>query len=209
MGLNQDDPDHRIEHRFAGVLTAWMLPGTIVAVAAVLALTGDAGRELLRYDRLAIAGGEVWRLLSGHIVHLSWTHYALNAAGMFLIWYLVGARFSAASWGTVAVLTIAGIDAGFWLLEPQLEWYVGLSGVLHGLLAAGVVGGIRAGHKDAWLLGIVLVLKLGYEQVVGPIPGSAAATGGAVIVAAHLYGAVTAAVAGAIMPVRVQRPASI
>ena len=205
MGLIQDDPDKRFSRGFS----SWLLPGTIFVVAALLAVTGEAGREVLRFERTAVYGGEVWRLLSGHFVHLGWSHFALNAAGLLLIWYLVANRFSVATWIVVVIVAIAGIDVGFWLLQPQLQWYVGLSGLLHGLLAAGVVGGLRAGQKDAWLLGTILVAKLGYEQLFGPVPGSAESTGGAVIVAAHLYGAVTAAVAGTLLPVRVQPPASI
>ena len=205
MGLNQDDPGTRFSHG----LSAWLLPGVMVLVAAMLALTGDTGRELLRFERTAIAAGEIWRLFSGHFVHLGWSHFALNAAGLLLIWYLVSGRFSAATWLIVGILAIAGIDVGFWLLQPHLQWYVGLSGLLHGLLAAGVVAGLRTGQRDAWLLGAILVAKLGYEQVIGPVPGSVESTGGAVIVAAHLYGAVTAAVAGAVLPVRVEPATSI
>ena len=39
----------------------------------------------------------------------------------------------------IGVASVAMIDLGFVLFEPQLDWYVGLSGVLHGALAAGAV----------------------------------------------------------------------
>ena len=205
MGLNQDDPSHRLARR----LPAWSLPAVTVAVAAGLALTGEAGRLLLRFERNAIADGEIWRLVTGHFVHLGWSHFMLNAIGLLLVCYLVAARFTGLQWLLIGVLTIAGIDIGFWLLEPQLEWYVGLSGLLHGLLAAGIVASLRAGAREAWFIGPLLVLKLAYEQLVGPIPGSAESAGGAVIVAAHLYGAVTACVAAAVLAVRVPRPPAI
>ena len=205
MGLNQDEPDHRL----ARAMPALSLPGITIGIAAILALTGDAGRLLLRFERGAIADGEFWRLLSGHFVHLGWSHFVLNAIGFLLICYLVAARFRALQWLLIGGIAIAGIDTGFWLFEPQLEWYVGLSGLLHGLLAAGVIAGIRAGQKDAWVLGVILLLKLAYEQFVGPVPGSAETTGGTVIVAAHLYGAIAAGVAAAVMHVRVVARAPI
>ena len=71
------------------------MTGIAVSVAALLALTDDWGRELLRYDRFAIASGELWRLVSGHFVHLAWSHFALNAAALILVSYLVGTRFAA------------------------------------------------------------------------------------------------------------------
>jgi len=192
MGLNQADMDHR---KNLG-LPAWWLPGLAVSIAVLIALTGDWGRELLRYDRLAIGGGELWRLASGHFVHLGWSHFALNAVGLVLISYLVAAQFSAVQWLLISLLIIMGIDLGFWFLEPQLAWYVGLSGVLHGLLAAGVASGVRDGQSDSWLLGGLLAIKLIYEQLVGPVPGSEGTSGGDVVVAAHLYGAIAGALAG-------------
>ena len=122
-----------------------------------------------------------------------------------LVFYLVAARFSAIGWLQVAVASIVAIDLGFWFLEPQLEWYVGLSGLLHGLLAAGVVQGIRAGQIDFWVLGGLLLLKLVYEALFGPLPGSEASSGGSVVVAAHLYGAAGGALSGLYLSFRKDR----
>jgi hypothetical protein len=80
------------------------------------------------------------------------------------------------------------IDAGFVLFEPQLQWYVGLSGVLHGALAAGVVAWWRHETRPlALALTLVLVGKLAWEQWHGALPLSGDMP---VIVDAHLYGAV-------------------
>jgi len=205
MGLNQADKDHRpiLE------LRAWCVTGIAVSVAALLALTDDWGRELFRYDRLEIASGELWRLVSGHFVHLGWSHFALNAAGLILVGYLVGTRFAAFEWLLIWFLVIVGIDLGFWILEPQLAWYVGLSGVLHGLLAAGIAGSIRNGQLDSWIIVGLLGGNLIYEQLVGPLPGSESASGGEVVVAAHLYGAIAGALAGAGLSFRKPPQASL
>jgi rhomboid family GlyGly-CTERM serine protease len=192
MGLNQGELDHRQSSRFR----IWVLPGITVVVAALLAATGEWGREALRYDRELIADGEVWRLLSGHIAHLGWPHFLMNGAGLLLIWYLVATQFRLREWLLITALVVAGIDLGFWLLQPQLIWYVGLSGVLHGLLAAGSVSGLRSRHSEYWLIAAFLLGKLVYEQWLGPLPGSEGTAGGNVIVAAHLYGAVSGALAG-------------
>lgn len=194
MGLNQGELDHRQTPK----IKAWALPGATIVIAAGLALSGDWGRELFRYDRIAIAAGEPWRLLSGHLAHLGWSHFAMNAVGLVLIWYLVAARFSTREWLLVTAVVILGIDLGFWFLEPQLIWYVGLSGVLHGLLAAGTISGIQGKQRDFWLIAAFLAGKILYEQLSGPLPGSEDTAGGEVIVAAHLYGAVGGVIAGII-----------
>ena len=172
------------------------MPGAIAILALAIAATGDAGRELLRYDRHAIADGQLWRLISGHLAHLGWSHFALNAAGMLLVFYLLGQRFTPLVWLLAIVVIILGIDLAFWTLEPQLIWYVGLSGLLHGCLVAGVIGGIRERRLEERVLLAGLVLKLVYEQTAGPLPGSEGTAGGNVLVDAHLYGAIAGALVG-------------
>lgn len=182
----------------------------IAVVAIVLQSGGDPVRDALAYTRDGVAAGELWRLLTNHLVHLGWTHLWLNLAGLALVCWLVGAVFDGLRWLVVAGITALTIAAGFWFLYPELDWYVGLSGLEHGLLVAGLYVGIRARDKESMiLLGFVLA-KLAWEQFSGgPLPGSEATSGGAVIVNAHLYGTVGGALAGALLWRRVQPAATI
>jgi len=205
MGLQQGDSSRHQSLGFA----AWELPIVALSCATIIAILGDAGRIWLSYDRPEIAAGELWRLLSGHFVHLGVSHLIWDAAGFLLIWYLVGQSFSRMQWVIVSLMTIAGIDLGFWFLEPNLSWYVGLSGLVHGLLAAGIVANLKSGRVDMWILGAALIAKLAYEAMVGPLPGSEQSSGGAVIVAAHVYGAVAGAIAAGVILIRVRTQASI
>jgi len=205
MGLRQGNSNRHQNLGFA----AWVLPFAVLSCAAIIAILGDAGREWLSYDRPAIAAGELWRLVSGHFVHLGIRHLIWDAAGFLLIWYLVGQSFDRMQWGIVSLMTIVGLDLGFWFLEPNLTWYVGLSGLVHGLLAAGVVGSLRFGRIDMWILGVALIAKLVYEALVGPLPGSEHSSGGTVIVAAHIYGAIAGAIAAGVILIRVRAKASI
>ena len=205
MGLRQGDSSHPQ----TSAASVWLLPALIAGTAGILELFGTTARELLSYDRAAMLDAELWRLISGHFVHLGVSHLLLNVAGLLLIWYLISACFSWRQWLLIMLTVIVGIDLGFWFLQPQLIWYVGLSGMLHGLLAAGVVAGTHAGRLDAWILGVVLVAKLLYEQLAGPLPGSAETSGGAVIVVAHLYGAIAGAVAAGLILISVHRRPSI
>jgi rhomboid family GlyGly-CTERM serine protease len=196
----------RLVDRSRSGLAVWALPVAILAVSAGLAAAGDSAREALAFDRSAIAAGEAWRLVSAHFVHLGWSHFLLDSTGLLLVWFLVGGCLGPLRWLAVLGSVVVGIDAGFWFLEPQLVWYVGLSGVVHGLLAAGIVAGLGRDRPELTVLAVLLLAKLGWEQLVGPLPGSEASTGGHVITAAHLYGAVAGAAAGALL--RRRRPVS-
>jgi rhomboid family GlyGly-CTERM serine protease len=174
-------------------------------IAILLQMAGPEGRELLAWDRSALASGELWRLVTGHFVHLGWSHLGLNLAGLALVTWITGGAYGLLRWTVIAVVTIAVIDAGFWYLYGNLDWYVGLSGLLHGLLAAGLLAGIRERDREALVLALLVTGKLVWEQTLGPLPGSESGAGGAVIVNAHLYGAV-GGILGALIPWRRVRP---
>ena len=170
-------------------------------VLLLLTLTGEGGRTLLRFERSGLAKGEWWRLLSAHVVHLDLHHALLNILGLALVWALFARDYSPKAWVAILLGAIAAIDAGLWLRDSTVQWYVGSSGVLHGALAAGALAHVRRGERDGWLLVGLLATKLLYEQAVGALPFSG---NDPVVVDAHLYGvAGGAAVAAFLSPRRV------
>jgi rhomboid family GlyGly-CTERM serine protease len=149
-------------------------------------LAGDAGRDALRYDRTGIAAGQIWRLLTAHVVHLDLDHAALNSLGLVLMWALFARDYRPLQWFAIVLGSIAAIDTGLWLRDSTVAWYVGSSGALHGVMAAGTLAHLRRGDLDGWILAIFIVLKLAYEQSAGALPFTDSHAG--VIVNAHLYG---------------------
>jgi rhomboid family GlyGly-CTERM serine protease len=162
----------------------------LLAVCALLilpVLAGDAGREALRYDRAALAAGQLWRLLSAHIVHLDFDHAVLNSLGLVLMWALFARDYRPRQWLLIVLGSIAAIDAGLWLRDSTVAWYVGSSGALHGIMTAGTVAHVRRRDLDGWILAAFIVVKLAYEQSAGALPFSQSHAG--VVVDAHLFGA--------------------
>ena len=179
---------------------SWLLAAAVFGIAVLLQIGGDPVREVLAYTRDGVAAGQLWRLVSNHFVHLGWTHMWLNLAGLALVAWLVGGAFDWLRWLIVAIVTIGAIGAGFWFLYPNLDWYVGLSGLLHGLLVGGLYKGVRELDKESIVLLCFVLAKLAWEQLSGgPLPGSETTSGGTVIVNAHLYGTVGGALAGALL----------
>lgn len=175
----------------------------LLAIAAVIG--GTELRAWLRYDRSAILAGEVWRLLSAHIAHLGWGHLAMNLAGLALIWMLFGRLYTTLQWCAVTVFCMIGISLGLLALQPGVHWYVGLSGVLHGLFVAGALASLAAGYRAELALLGLLIVKLAWEQLYGALPGSADLAGGSVLVESHLYGAITGLVAAGLILLRARR----
>lgn len=184
----------------AFLIRHWGIPLGMAAIALVIMLLGDGASDTLRYQRNSILEGEFWRLLSGHMVHLGWNHLWLNLAGLGLIWALTGDTFTYLGWWLLILFCAVFVAFGLLLFNPELQWYVGLSGVLHGLLLAGLLARLLTeGGSNVLLLLLVLALKLVWEQLFGSLPGSESGIGGKVVVDAHLYGAIGGAVGTALL----------
>jgi len=165
------------------------LPAVIAAASLIIMLSGEKGELWLRYDREAILAGEWWRLVTAHLCHLGWSHLAMNLAGLALIWALFHRFFTTGGWLAVTLVSALAVGLGLLAFNPEIQWYVGLSGVLHGLFLAGLLASLFAGYRLEWLLFLLVVAKLAWEQRYGALPGSADLAGGAVVVDAHFYGA--------------------
>ena len=157
-----------------------------LALLGMLHLGGPAVTAALRFDRVAIGQGEWWRLLSAHWVHLGAWHLLANCAGLCLLWVLYARELRPAHWLLVAGGATAAIDAGLWWLDSTLQWYVGLSGLLHGAWAAGALRQALRPVRLGWVMVVLLALKLLLEQRSG---ASLVVTGLPVVTVAHLYGA--------------------
>ena len=169
----------------------WAIPIAMAAIAVLLQAAG--GAEAWRLDR-GLALAEPWRLASGQLVHLGWTHMLMNLIGFVIVWALFGRELQGREWVAAILACGTGVSLGLLGFSPDLDWYVGLSGILHGLLAAVVLARIfRQPSALTTLVLIGLAVKLAWEQFAGGEAGTAHLIGGTVIVDSHLYGALAGA----------------
>lgn len=167
----------------------FVVPGIIAGLAGLAELAGETGRSALRYDRAAIEAGEIWRLLTGHLVHLGPSHLAMNVLALAILAAVLPALATWRQWLLAGVLSTLSIDIGLFVFNPSVAWYVGLSGMLHGFWAAGVLLALQQRRMEALPLAALLLIKLGYEWIAGPIPLSGEVAAGPVVTQAHLWGA--------------------
>ena len=187
----------------------WRAPLLLACVLIAAQLPGASTREALRYERDAVlAGGEYLRLLTAHLCHFDLAHLGWNLAGLGLVAWLFVCEYTVREWLLVLVASIVVIDAGFLLLEPQLGWYVGFSGVLHGLMAAGLLSWWQR-QRDAVTIVVTVVFagKLAWEHAYGALPFTAGTLAVPVVHAAHSYGALGGAAAAALICGRRRRGA--
>ena len=158
-----------------------------------LALYLANGEKLLRYDRHLLAQGEFWRVFTGHLLHLNWPHFWLNMAGVGIVALFFNRDCTKQQWLALIVFSCVVVSLGLYLLNPNMFWYMGLSGVLHSLFVVGAWYESRRFALSGYTLLVLLFGKLVYEQMGGGLASSETLIGARVAVDAHLYGGVAGA----------------
>jgi len=146
---------------------------------------------LMRYSRPEILSGQLWRIFTAHFVHLNFYHGLLNLVAFGIIMASFAHKLDLIYWLGFGVIVCFCTSLGLLVFSPEVIGYVGFSGVLHGLFAIGVVLCFFHDSKFYALVLLVLLVKLTREQLPGfDVNHMAFAIDGAVIVDAHLYGAI-------------------
>lgn len=166
----------------------WQLT-ILLSLAVPAILLSGVEPAVWRYDRELIASGQWWRFFSGQFTHLGTTHLWLNLGAWLMMWIYARGALNPALWFGAITLCLLSTALGLWFLSPEVDWYVGLSGMLHGLMI--VIACALWRHRDptAALCLAAVALKLLWEHVHGPTPGTSDLAGGPVLVVAHAYGA--------------------
>lgn len=138
-------------------LTAPRLPGwtLIIAAIALIVFFFPALGNLLIYDRAAIIHGEIWRLLSGNLVHFSLAHLFYN----LVAWLIAGTIIELYGYRFFPVLILSSsilIGITLYILEPELYFYAGLSGVVSAAVAYLCLQGMGEKGVLRWLCAAAL-----------------------------------------------------
>lgn len=147
----------------------WTLAIALCAVAATIcAQASPALRDLLVADS-RIAGGELWRLVTGPLVHATWGHLVRDVA----LVAIAGTAYEAPLRARRALLFGGGLvlPGAAVLLAGDAAWYCGLSGLSHALLAAALVHELMQRRGPARMVVLALcaiaAAKPIYELVTG------------------------------------------
>ncbi|MDQ9169068.1 rhombosortase [Oxalobacteraceae bacterium R-40] len=183
-----------------------------LAFVALVATYWSHGLESLRLDRDLAFSGQAWRLLTGHLVHLNMPHLVLNLLALLLLCELLWRDLHWRHGVGLLMFSALGVSAALLAWHPDIAWYTGLSGILHGLWAGCALYGLVVAtsaphtsvrkenqrqlrwtmHRRICAIAIALLgLKLASEFYFGPSQRTEQAIGGTVIAVSHAYGAVS------------------
>jgi rhomboid family GlyGly-CTERM serine protease len=147
----------------------WTLAVGALAIAATAAAFASSAFADAVIADARIAHGQLWRAITGPFVHATWGHLVRDLA----LVALAGVAYEAPLRSRRALLFGAGLvlPALAVLAAGDAQWYCGLSGLSHALLAAALSYelAIRRGRTRA-LIGVlcaICTLKPLYELITG------------------------------------------
>ncbi|WP_157980684.1 rhombosortase [Aliidiomarina taiwanensis] len=158
-------------------------------VLFLVVLFAPAGAESLLYQRHLLER-QIWRVFTGQFMHLDWPHLLLNTAGVWLAWLLFAEHLSCRRMLWLLPVLALGCGIGMWVFAPEIEDYLGFSGVLYGVFAFGAVSDVWQKIKfGRWLL-VGVIVKVSWDYWITPVSLLGGDTS-ELATAAHLLGAVS------------------
>lgn len=163
---------------------------TCIALLALLqAVPGIA--EVFLFDREAIGQGELWRLVTAHAVHYSWTHLWGNVAVLAVAGLWVEPRGPRALTGVLVAASVA-VGGAVWMFEPGIVEFAGASGVTVAVIVYAAGCAWRDGGRARWV-GFAILLGVAAKLVAeshGWYWRDPTADGFVVVASSHTAGAV-------------------
>jgi rhomboid family GlyGly-CTERM serine protease len=173
---------------------------TLVCVVILLLMhfMGETRAASLEFHRERIFGGEWWRLFSGNFVHFGLYHTNMNCAGFAAVVLILFRDVPMRVLLLGLVLIPLGVGGG--LLLSQVDIYRGYSGCNYGLLAFGLLLGLRHNCRLYALALLILGGKIAMEQMPGyDVDYLRDEIGVAVAVESHLSGFCTGLALGMLL----------
>lgn len=161
-------------------------------------ITGESPiqESMFAYHHDWFETGQWWRLITAHFMHTNVFHFVVNLVGLILLYFL-HSEYSTPKMFTVNILILClGISLCIYFWSPSIRWYVGLSGVLHGIFAWGVIIDIFFKRKTGYLLLAGLTVKIIDEQFFSDSQFMSNLIEAHVASDAHFFGAVIGIVIG-------------
>lgn len=146
--------------------------------------------DLLEFDREKIFNGEIWRIWTAHFVHSNGLHFALNMSVALPLYWLCITAIKKHQLLLCSIVFSTLISIILLLGQPHIDWYNGLSGLLHALATYFFVLLAISRDKMFWG-GLILIWLKVLSELIGLHYGHESLIGNMrVITEAHFIGAI-------------------
>jgi rhomboid family GlyGly-CTERM serine protease len=147
------------------------LPAGTLLICAIACAVYSAPplQALLIYDRAAIGDGELWRLVTGNLVHHSASHFAYDVVPLLIAGLLIEIQRHR-HFIALCLLSGALIGLALYLGKPEVIEFGGLSGIVTAAVTFLCLHGLDKTGAWRWLCLVVLIIlaaKIGAETAFG------------------------------------------
>lgn len=137
------------------------VPWAFLAIAVVVFVIqlNVAWRSALIFNRVALEGGEWWRIWTGHLVHFGWPHFVADAGLLLILGWLLEREYPVVTRSALIGMP-AFISWAIYTFDPTMLQFGGLSAVNLGLLVFLAGKGWQKNWTD-WFWPAVLAIYIG------------------------------------------------
>lgn len=125
--------------------------------AALIAQWWPGAADFLVYDRAGLVGGELWRIVTGHLVHFSAAHLLNDLAVLVPAAWLVETRYRRDA-GLLFLGAAAAIGIALLAGEPRILQFGGASGISLAFLVYACLRGLHEDHR--WRTVCIILLAI-------------------------------------------------
>ena len=162
-------------------------PLALIVIMFVLEFLKPMSMDILGLYPNLVFDGEIWRIITGQLLHTNFNHLLLNSAGIVLVWALHGEYYLANHFIKVFLSSLIAIGVCLVIFADYYH-YAGLSAVIHTLIVYGAIKDILAKEITGWLILLGMAFKVGYENIYGASDSTIELINASVAVEAHLIG---------------------
>jgi membrane associated rhomboid family serine protease len=166
---------------------------TLIAINVAMFVLDTASRTMqseLVLSSPAVAGGDLYRLLTSAFMHYGITHLLFNMYALFVVGPPLEVWLGRLRFGALYLLSALGGSVLVYLLSPLNAATAGASGAVFGLFGASFVVGKRLNLDVRWVIGLIAI-NLAFTFVIPLLGGQNISWEG------HIGGLVTGAVVAA------------
>jgi len=185
MASTMKQPAIEIKPEYKSLFLAYFF---LTIVSLIIQLTdGVSWASLSVVD---IKHGQLWRIITAHLTHYDWQHFAMNMIGMALCMLVFRDDLSGRHWLLSFVFISAFSSLGLLSVYDEYQRYAGFSDVLHGWILLGALAISPREPKLALVIFILFWLKIIEENSGLTFFTSASMDSGNIATNSHIFGAI-------------------
>lgn len=185
MTATMKQPAAEIKREYMALALVYL---TLTGLSFLLQISDGINWASLHTER--VHQGEFWRIITAHLTHLDWPHFAMNMTGMALCLLVYRGDLPAWHWLSSYLFVSIFSSLGLLCIYEDYQRYVGFSDVLHGWILIGAAAISPREPKLALTVFVLFWLKIAEENSGMKFFTSTGIDTETIATESHLFGAI-------------------